>query len=154
MCRNIKTLANFDPPATDDEIYASALQFVRKLSGTTKPSKANEAVFNRGGRRGDGGGAQAGRQPGDERAAEESRGGSEESEGKESEAFRILIVACLIAFSRAGTASRSLGSGPRSWLRPRTTDPRPRFRTLVVARDDTDNALACSRLSAHRRRTG
>lgn len=46
MCRNIKTLANFDPPATDDEIYASALQFVRKLSGTTKPSKANEAVFN------------------------------------------------------------------------------------------------------------
>jgi hypothetical protein len=46
MCRNIKTLANFDPPATHDEIYASALQFVRKLSGTTKPSKANEAVFN------------------------------------------------------------------------------------------------------------
>jgi hypothetical protein len=46
MCRNIKTLANFEPPATDDEIHASALQFVRKLSGTTKPSKANEAVFN------------------------------------------------------------------------------------------------------------
>ncbi|MFP5378208.1 MAG: DUF2277 domain-containing protein [Vicinamibacteria bacterium] len=46
MCRNIKTLANFAPPATDDEIRASALQFVRKLSGTTKPSKANEAVFN------------------------------------------------------------------------------------------------------------
>jgi hypothetical protein len=46
MCRNIKTLANFAPPATDDEIRASALQFVRKLSGTTKPSKANEDVFN------------------------------------------------------------------------------------------------------------
>jgi hypothetical protein len=46
MCRNIKTLANFEPPATDDEIRASALQFVRKLSGTTKPSHANEAVFN------------------------------------------------------------------------------------------------------------
>jgi hypothetical protein len=46
MCRNIKTLANFEPPATQDEIYASALQFVRKLSGTNKPSKANEAVFN------------------------------------------------------------------------------------------------------------
>lgn len=46
MCRNIKTLANFEPPATDDEIYASALQFVRKLSGTTRPSKANEVVFN------------------------------------------------------------------------------------------------------------
>lgn len=45
MCRNIKTLFNFDPPATDDEIRASALQFVRKLSGTTRPSKANEAVF-------------------------------------------------------------------------------------------------------------
>ena len=47
MCRNIKTLANFDPPATADEIRASALQFVRKLSGTTKPSRANEAAFNR-----------------------------------------------------------------------------------------------------------
>ncbi len=47
MCRNIKTLANFEPPATDDEIRASALQFVRKLSGTTKPSRANEDVFDR-----------------------------------------------------------------------------------------------------------
>lgn len=47
MCRNIKTLANFAPPATDDEIRASALQFVRKLSGTTHPSRANEAAFNR-----------------------------------------------------------------------------------------------------------
>jgi len=46
MCRNIKTLANFEPPATHDEIHASALQFVRKLSGTTKPSRANEAAFN------------------------------------------------------------------------------------------------------------
>jgi hypothetical protein len=45
MCRNIKTLANFKPPATDDEVRASALQFVRKLSGTTHPSHANEAVF-------------------------------------------------------------------------------------------------------------
>ena len=47
MCRNIKTLANFEPPATDDEIRASALQFVRKLSGTTRPSRANEEAFNR-----------------------------------------------------------------------------------------------------------
>lgn len=46
MCRNIRTLANFDPPATPDEIRASALQFVRKLSGTTRPSRANEAAFN------------------------------------------------------------------------------------------------------------
>jgi hypothetical protein len=46
MCRNIKTLYNFDPPATEDEIRASALQFVRKLSGFNSPSKANEAVFN------------------------------------------------------------------------------------------------------------
>lgn len=46
MCRNIKTLSNFDPPATDDEIRASARQFVRKLSGFTKPSKANETAFN------------------------------------------------------------------------------------------------------------
>ncbi|HMF27117.1 MAG TPA: DUF2277 domain-containing protein [Candidatus Cybelea sp.] len=45
MCRNIKTLHNFSPPATDEEIRASALQFVRKLSGFTHPSKANEAAF-------------------------------------------------------------------------------------------------------------
>jgi hypothetical protein len=47
MCRNIKTLHNFSPPATKDEIRASSLQFVRKLSGFTKPSKANEEAFNR-----------------------------------------------------------------------------------------------------------
>jgi hypothetical protein len=47
MCRNIKTLYNFAPPATNDEIRASALQFVRKLSGFNTPSKANEAAFNR-----------------------------------------------------------------------------------------------------------
>ena len=47
MCRNIKTLANFAPPATHDEIRASALQFVRKLSGTTRPSRANEEAFDR-----------------------------------------------------------------------------------------------------------
>ena len=45
MCRNIRTLANFDPPATDDEIHASALQFVRKLSGSSQPSKTNEQIF-------------------------------------------------------------------------------------------------------------
>ena len=47
MCRNIKTLHNFKPPATDEEVRASSLQFVRKLSGFTKPSKANEVAFNR-----------------------------------------------------------------------------------------------------------
>ncbi len=47
MCRSIKTLHNFEPPATEDEIRASALQFVRKLSGFARPSKANELVFNR-----------------------------------------------------------------------------------------------------------
>ncbi len=47
MCRNIKTLFNFDPPASEDEIRASSLQFVRKLSGFTKPSRANEAAFQR-----------------------------------------------------------------------------------------------------------
>jgi hypothetical protein len=46
MCRNIKTLFNFEPPATQEEIRAASLQFVRKLSGFTKPSKANEAVFD------------------------------------------------------------------------------------------------------------
>ena len=46
MCRNIRTLFNFEPPATEDEIHASALQFVRKLSGFAKPSRVNEAAFN------------------------------------------------------------------------------------------------------------
>ena len=47
MCRNIKTLANFEPPATSEEVQASALQFVRKLSGSAHPSRANEEAFNR-----------------------------------------------------------------------------------------------------------
>ncbi len=47
MCRNIKTLFNFDPPATDDEVRAASVQFVRKISGSTKPSKANQAAFDR-----------------------------------------------------------------------------------------------------------
>jgi len=47
MCRSIKTLFNFDPPATDEEVRAASLQFVRKLSGFTEPSKANEAAFNK-----------------------------------------------------------------------------------------------------------
>ena len=46
MCRNIKVLANFEPPATEDEVRAAALQFVRKISGTTHPSRTNEAAFN------------------------------------------------------------------------------------------------------------
>jgi len=47
VCRNIRTLHNFDPPATDEEVHAAALQFVRKISGSAKPSKANEAAFER-----------------------------------------------------------------------------------------------------------
>jgi hypothetical protein len=47
MCRNIKTLFNFEPPASDEEIYAASLQFIRKLSGHNKPSKTNEVAFNR-----------------------------------------------------------------------------------------------------------
>lgn len=48
MCRNIKTLFNFEPPATDDEVLAASIQFIRKISGCTKPSQANELVFERG----------------------------------------------------------------------------------------------------------
>jgi hypothetical protein len=47
MCRNIKTLFNFQPPASDEDIYAASLQFIRKLSGYNKPSKANQVAFNR-----------------------------------------------------------------------------------------------------------
>lgn len=47
MCRNIRTLHNFEPAATDDEVHAAALQYVRKIAGTTKPSKANQEIFDR-----------------------------------------------------------------------------------------------------------
>ena len=47
MCRNIRTLHNFDPPATEEEVHSAAVQYVRKISGSTKPSKANEAAFER-----------------------------------------------------------------------------------------------------------
>jgi hypothetical protein len=47
MCRNIRTLHNFDPPATEDEVHAAALQYVRKISGSSKPSQANQAAFDR-----------------------------------------------------------------------------------------------------------
>ena len=47
MCRNIRTLHNFEPPATEDEVHAAALQYVRKVSGSTRPSQANEAAFDR-----------------------------------------------------------------------------------------------------------
>ena len=63
MCRNIKVLANFEPPATDDEVRASSLQFVRKLSGTNKPSKANEEAFSRAFRRSHGNSPGAWRAP-------------------------------------------------------------------------------------------
>src|SRR3970282_562872 len=90
MCRNIRTLFNFDPPATDDEIRASSLQFVRKLSGFNKPSKANEAAFDAaveegrggggcGGGGGDGRGAQADGLAHDNLAATRSRGVRRES---------------------------------------------------------------------------
>ena len=79
MCRNIKTLHNFEPPATEDEVRASALQFVRKLSGFTKPSKANEPAFHRAVEQV----TQAARELLDssryERAASRPRGGSNES---------------------------------------------------------------------------
>ena len=73
MCRNIRTLHNFAPPATDEEIRASALQFVRKLSGFTRPSKANEAAFERAVEQVSAGGARAARRAGEQRAAARPR---------------------------------------------------------------------------------
>ena len=89
MCRNIKTLFNFEPPATEDEIHASSLQFVRKLSGFTKPSQANAGGVRA---RRDGGfasGTDAPRFAADERARARSRGGSREGESKSARAVCI-----------------------------------------------------------------
>ena len=80
MCRNIKTLHNFKPPATEEEIRASALQFVRKLSGFNKPSKANEAVFARAVDQVTQAAHELAGSPGDQRATQRSRGGSRQSE--------------------------------------------------------------------------
>ena len=90
MCRNIKTLANFEPPATDDEIRASALQFVRKLSGTTRPSRANEAAFELAVDEVTDGGAPADRLAAHQRAAAQSRGGSAEGARALARALRLM----------------------------------------------------------------
>ena len=74
MCRNIRNLHNFDPPTTDDEVRDAALQFVRKISGSTKPSKANEEAFERAVEHGRRGLARAARLARDDRAAEGPRG--------------------------------------------------------------------------------
>ena len=81
MCRNIKTLFNFDPPATDEEIRAASLQFVRKLSGFNKPSKANEAAFNEAIEEVSGDRAAADRLAGDHGRAAESRRSGGAAEG-------------------------------------------------------------------------
>ncbi len=74
MCRNIRTLYNFEPPATEDEVQAAALQYVRKISGFTKPSQANEEAFDAGDRGGRPGVERAARCPEHRRAAKEPRG--------------------------------------------------------------------------------
>ena len=91
MCRNIKVLANFEPPATDDEIRASALQFVRKLSGTTRPSRANEAAFNLAVDEVTAVGNALDPFARDERGASESRRGSSEGAGAFAPAVRLAL---------------------------------------------------------------
>ena len=88
MCRNIKLLFNFDPPATDDEVRAAAVQFVRKVSGFTRPSQANQAAFDWGGRRGGAVGAHAARRAGHQRAEPQPRRGSPPRQGAGGEALR------------------------------------------------------------------
>ena len=88
MCRNIKPLFNFAPPATADEVRASALQFVRKVSGFTKPSKANEQAFNAAVDGGHRGGRTTDAVAGDDGAAEEPRGVCRQGARKGSRALR------------------------------------------------------------------
>ena len=88
MCRNIRTLFNFAPPATEDEVRAAALQFVRKLSGYTRPAKANEAAFTRGDRRDRGCGQPPADVAGDHQPAARPRRRSREGEGAREGALR------------------------------------------------------------------
>jgi hypothetical protein len=87
MCRNIKTLFNFEPPATELEIRDASLQFVRKLSGFTVPSKANEAAFEQRRRRGRRGGAHLDRRARDERRAARPRGRGGTCQGRAAARF-------------------------------------------------------------------
>ena len=88
MCRNIKTLFNFEPPATDDEIRAASLQFVRKISGFNTPSKANQAAFNPAIEAVFQTGPPPAGQPRDPGPAPRPRGGGRPGEGAECRAFR------------------------------------------------------------------
>ena len=106
MCRNIKTLANFEPPATDDEIRASALQFVRKLSGSTRPSRANEVAFDQADRRSDCRCTKVDSLAQNERAAEKPRRRGPESKG-------TLAPAVRVNFAQA--ARRGAPAGAREW---------------------------------------
>ena len=90
MCRNIKTLYNFEPPATEEEIYLSSLQFVRKLSGFTRPSKANQAAFDRAVDKVSRGGARADRFARDHRPAARPRGRGLEGQGATAERSRVF----------------------------------------------------------------
>ena len=88
MCRNIRLLFNFDPPATDAEVRAAAVQFVRKVSGFTRPSQANQAAFDQRGRRGRAVGAAAAGRAGDQRAEPQPRRGSAPRQGAGGQALR------------------------------------------------------------------
>ena len=90
MCRNIKILFNFDPPVTDEEIRAASLQFVRKISGFTKPSKANEEAFRACSRGSVGGFNTTSARARDHRATEKSRRGSREGQGTQRRAVRSV----------------------------------------------------------------
>ena len=115
MCRNIKTLANFEPPATGDEIRASALQFVRKLSGMNKPSRANEAAFNRAVDEVTDAARAVDCFDLDKRAAAQSRGRSAQSAGARARAIRLTV--CLIAIFPSGPGSTNCSSRRQDLLR-------------------------------------
>ena len=87
MCRNIKTLHNFAPPATEEEIHASALQFVRKLSGFARPSKSNEAAFDRAVEEVSAGRTRIARLAREQRAAARPRGGGREGQSPRRHTF-------------------------------------------------------------------
>ena len=113
MCRNIRTLHNFEPPATEEEIHAAALQYVRKISGSTKPSQANAEAFDargRGGRRGHR--AQLLDRAGDRGAAEGPRGRGGEAPRSERAALRRLSRRDSL-YAAAGTATPSSSAAIR-----------------------------------------
>ena len=149
MCRNIRPLHNFAPPATDAEVHEAALQYVRKLSGSTRPSQANADGVRPGRRRGRRGDAAAARRAGDHRAAEEPRGRGGQGAGPSRGALRPLIGPC----PRGATPARPATLRGRDHERVRPAGARASLRSPACPATSASPTCAATPWSSSPRTT-